>query len=55
MAVLNGELEWAQVGKIVTDPSAGTTVADAFQLAFGNPTKDLIKPGMRIYKFNGFP
>lgn len=55
MAVLNEELEWAQVGKIVTDPSAGTTVADAFQLAFGNPTKDLIKPGMRIYKFNGFP
>jgi hypothetical protein len=54
MAILNEELNWDQVGKIVTDPSAGTTVADAFQLAFGNPSKDKIPAGMRLYKFNGF-
>jgi len=55
MPVLNEQLDWAQVGRIVTDASTGATVADAFQLSFGEPTKDLISPGTRIYKFNGFP
>lgn len=49
---LNEELSWAEVGKIVTDSSNGSTVADAFQLLFGEPTKDLLPAGMRIYKFN---
>lgn len=49
---LNEELSWAQVGAIITDPSSGAKVADAFQLMFGEPTKDLLPAGMRIYKFN---
>lgn len=54
MATLNEEITWAEVGKIVTDPSTGATVANAFQLAFGEPTKDLIPAGLRMYKFNSF-
>jgi hypothetical protein len=54
MAVLNEEYTWAQIGSIVTDPSTGGTVSDAFQLLFGEPTKDLIPAGMRLYKFNDF-
>ena len=49
---LNEAMSWAEVGKIVTDKSTGATVADAFQLMFGEPTKDLLPAGMRIYKFN---
>ena len=52
MAVLNEELTWANVGAISTGP--GSTVADAFQLLFGNPTKELLPKGMQLYKFNGF-
>jgi hypothetical protein len=54
MPVLNAELSWSQVGKIVTDNATGATVADAFQQAFGPPTKDLIGAGTRLYKFNDF-
>ena len=49
---LNENLTWAEVGKIVTDSSTGATVSNAFQLMFGEPTKDLLPAGMRIYKFN---
>jgi len=49
---LNENLSWAEVGKIVTDSSTGATVADAFQLMFGEPSKDLLPAGMRLYKFN---
>jgi hypothetical protein len=52
MAVLNEELSWAQVGAIST--GTGTTVSDAFQLLFGNPTKELLPQGMKLYKFNGY-
>lgn len=52
---INEELGWSEVGAIVTDANAGTTVADAFQLAYGPPSKDLLKPGMRLYKFNNYP
>ncbi len=51
---LNEKLNWDVVGKIVTDSSTGATVSDAFQLAYGVPSKDLISPGMRLYKFNDF-
>jgi len=54
MPILNEELSWDDVGRIVTDTSTGATVADAFQLMFGNPTKDLIPAGLRMYKFNDF-
>ena len=54
MPVLNEELSWSDVGKVVTDPASGSTVADAFQLLFGEPTRDLIPAGLRLYKFNGF-
>ena len=52
---LNEELNWAQVGAIVTDPASGATVADAFQLMFGPPSKDLMPKGMKVYKFNSYP
>lgn len=48
---LNEELTWAEVGEISTGPGK---VRDAFQLMFGNPTKDLLPEGMSLYKFNGF-
>ncbi|MBX7103703.1 MAG: hypothetical protein K1X57_06455 [Gemmataceae bacterium] len=52
---LNEELTWASVGKIVTDSSTGATVADAFQMLFGQPSKDLLPAGMLLYKFNDEP
>lgn len=52
---LNDTLDWQQVGAIVTDPGTGATVADAFQLAFGPPSKDLLHAGMLVYKFNNYP
>ena len=55
MSILNEELTWSDVGRIVTDPSSGATVSNAFQLLFGEPTKDLLPAGMKLYKFNDFP
>ncbi|HEX8486631.1 hypothetical protein [Sphingomonas sp.] len=52
MAALNEELTWANVGAISTGP--GTNVSDAFQLLFGNPTKELLVKGTKLYKFNGY-
>ncbi|WP_390915587.1 hypothetical protein [Pseudosulfitobacter sp. SM2401] len=52
---LNEELDWGSVGAIVTDSASGTTVANAFQLMFGMPSKDLLPKGMKIYKFNSYP
>jgi hypothetical protein len=49
---LNEELTWAEVGDISTG-GAGK-VRDAFQLMFGNPTKELLPAGTLLYKFNGF-
>ncbi|UAJ09168.1 hypothetical protein [Polymorphobacter megasporae] len=53
---LNEELSWSQVGAIVTnaDISPPGTVSDAFQLAYGMPTKELLPAGMSLYKFNGW-
>ena len=49
--MLNEELSWTEVGAL----SAGSgSVRDAFQLAFGDPTKELLPAGMSLYKFNGF-
>jgi hypothetical protein len=50
--MLNQDLNWNDVGAIST--GAGTSVRDAFQLMFGNPTKELLPAGMELYKFNGF-
>ena len=50
----NENLTWREVGAIVTDAATGGTVSDAFQLLFGNPTKDLLPAGMKLYKFNSF-
>jgi hypothetical protein len=52
MAILNDGLTWAEVGAISTGP--GTSVADAFQLRFGNPSKELLPRGTELYKFNGY-
>jgi hypothetical protein len=52
MAALNEQLSWADVGAISTGP--GTSVSDAFQLLFGNPTKELLPKGTKLYKFSGF-
>jgi len=52
MPELNHELSWAAVGAISTGP--GTTVSDAFQLLFGNPTKERLPVGTELYKFNGY-
>ena len=49
--VLNEELSWAEVGNISTGSG---TVSDAFQLLFGEPTKERLKAGMKLYKFNGY-
>ncbi len=49
---LNEQLTWAEVGAIST--GGASTVSDAFQLAFGHPTKELLPAGMSLYKFNGF-
>ncbi len=48
---LNEELSWNEVGAISTGPG---TVRDAFQLMFGDPTKELLPAGMFLYKFNGY-
>ncbi len=48
---LNQELNWSDVGNI---PTGSGKVADAFQLMFGKPTKELLPAGMSIYKFNGY-
>ena len=52
MAVLNEKLTWNEVGAIST--GEGTTVANAFQLLFGDPTKELLPAGTKLYKFNGY-
>ena len=49
---LNEELNWDKVG--ATKTGENTCVRDAFQLAFGNPTKELLPAGMSLYKFNGY-
>jgi hypothetical protein len=48
---LNENLTWNEVGDIAT--SSGK-VRDAFQLMFGDPTKEKLGPGMSLYKFNGY-
>lgn len=48
---LNEDLTWADVGNISTGSGK---VRDAFQLMFGEPTKELLPAGMSLYKFNGF-
>ena len=48
---LNEELSWTEVGAMSTGGSG--CVRDAFQLAFGDPTKELLSKGMSLYKFNG--
>jgi hypothetical protein len=52
MGVLNAELSWGEVGNISTG-GAGR-VRDAFQLSFGEVSKELIPAGMSLYKFNSF-
>jgi hypothetical protein len=52
MPVLNEQLTWNDVGAIET--GGGGHVRDAFQLMFGNPTKELLPVGMSIYKFNAY-
>ena len=47
---LNEELSWTEVGAL---PTGSGCVRDAFQLAFGDPTKELLPSGMSLYKFNG--
>ena len=49
---LNEELSWDEVGNISTGGSG--KVRDAFQLMFGNPTKELLPAGMSLYKFNAY-
>jgi len=48
---LNDDLDWGTVGNISTGSG---TVKDAFQLMFGEPTKELLPAGMSLYKFNGY-
>ena len=48
-------MTWQQVRAIVTDAGTGATVGDAFQLIFGDPTKDLLPAGMALYKYNSYP
>ena len=48
---LNEELDWNQVGAISTGSGH---VRDAFNTAFGDPTKELLPAGMSLYKFNGY-
>lgn len=49
---LNEELSWTEVGAISTGGPG--KVRDAFQLAYGDPTKELLPAGMSLYKFNAF-
>ncbi|MEZ8039450.1 hypothetical protein A152_0009260 [Vibrio tasmaniensis 1F-187] len=51
--ILNHNLDWSIVGSIPTGP--GTFVRDAFQLQYGQPTRELLPAGTSIYKFNGYP
>jgi len=48
---LNKGLSRGEVGAIET---GGGHVRYAFQLMFGDPTRELLPTGMSIYKFNGF-
>lgn len=48
---LNEAMSWAEVGEISTGSGK---VRDAFQLMFGEPTKELLPAGMLLYKFNGY-
>jgi hypothetical protein len=48
---LNEELSWNEVGAISTGSGQ---VRDAFQLMFGDPTRELLPAGMSLYKFNGY-
>lgn len=52
MAVLNAELDWGAVGNISTGGTG--RVRDAFQTAYGEPSKELILAGTSLYKFNSF-
>jgi len=47
---LNDQLDWTTVGAMSTGSGC---VRDNFQLAFGDPTKELLPKGMSLYKFNG--
>src|SRR5271165_5965297 len=49
--MLNEELSWTEVGALSTGSGSAR---DAFQLAFGDPTKELLPAGISLYKFNGF-
>jgi hypothetical protein len=49
--LLNEDLTWAQVGDMNTGSGK---VRDAFQLIFGDPTKDQLDAGMKLYKFNSY-
>jgi hypothetical protein len=44
-------MNWTEVGAIPT--RGGGCVRDAFQLAFGDPTKEELSTGMSLYKFHG--
>lgn len=46
---LNKHLDWPQMAQV-----DGGKVGSALQLAFGSPNKELLLPGMSIYKINGF-
>jgi hypothetical protein len=48
---LNEELDWSQVGDISTGSGK---VRNAFQSAFGDPSKELLSVGMSLYKFNNY-
>jgi hypothetical protein len=48
---LNESLTWNEVGEISTGSGK---VRDAFQLMFGEPTKELLHAGTSLYKFNGY-
>ncbi|MCK6262751.1 hypothetical protein KP803_05620 [Vibrio sp. ZSDE26] len=50
--ILNHDLDWSKVGSISTGSGY---VRDAFQLKFGDPTRELLPAGMAIYKFNAYP
>lgn len=51
MMILNESMTWVDVGNVSTGSGK---VRDAFQLAFGCPTKELLPAGMSLYKFNGY-
>lgn len=51
MPILNSELTWSEVGRITTGSGR---VSDAFQTSFGSLTKEYLRAGTTLYKFNGF-